>query len=70
MTPEGSLVEAGHVDDEGGSSVVDVNSVADGNLGAAVQPEEGEGGARGGAGQTDGAVGLHQVSIWLNQHDT
>lgn len=51
-TPERSLVVAGHVDDdEGGSLIGDVNSVADRDLRAAVQPEEGEGGAGG-----DGAL--------------
>lgn len=50
--PERSLVVAGHVDeDEGGSFIGSVNSVADGDLRGAVQPEEGEGGAGG-----DGAL--------------
>lgn len=47
-----SPVVAGDVnDDEGGSSIGGVNSVADRDLRAAVQPEEGEGGAGG-----DGAL--------------
>ncbi|KAF3839305.1 hypothetical protein F7725_018022 [Dissostichus mawsoni] len=44
-----------------GSSISDLNSVTSCNLRAAVQPEERERGSRGGAGQTDGAVELHQL---------
>lgn len=70
MTPERPPVVAGHVgDDQGRSFIGDINPVADDDLRAAVQPEEGEGGAGGGAGQTDGAVELHQVSIWLRHDD-
>lgn len=43
------LVVARHVgDDEGGSSIGDMNSVADADLGAAAQPADGERGAGGG----------------------
>ena len=62
MTPERSLVIAGHVDySEGGASIGELNSVTCCNFRAAVQPEERRGGSRGGAGQTDGAAELHQV---------
>lgn len=70
VAPEGSLVVAGHVvDDQGGSSISGVNSVTGCDLRAAVEPEEREGGTGGGAGQPDGAVGLHQVSIRVRHHD-
>lgn len=46
MTPEGSLVIAGHTDDdEGGSFISGLNSVTDGDLRAAVEPGVGERGA-------------------------
>lgn len=46
MTPEGSLVIAGHADDdEGGSFISGVNSVTECDLRAAVEPDVGERGA-------------------------
>lgn len=71
VTPERSLVVAGHVvDDQRRSFVGDVNSVADGDLGGAVEPEEGDGRAGGGAGETHGAAGLHQASTRLRHRDS
>ena len=69
MTPEWSLVIAGHIDySEGGAFISEVNSVTCCNFSAAVQPEESERGSRGGAGQTDGAVELHQVCAAGSYH--
>lgn len=57
--PERSPVVARHLEDgEGGASVGDANSAADCDHWAAVQPEEGEGGAGGGAGQAHGSSWL------------
>lgn len=62
MTYEWALVVAGHVDyRENGAPVGELDSVAGCDLRTAVQPEEREVRSRGGAGQTDGAVELHQV---------
>ena len=64
MTPEQSLVIASHTDDdEGGASISELNSVTGCDLRAAVQPQERRGRAGGGAGQTGGAVELHQVCV-------
>ena len=69
MTPEWSLVIAGHIDySEGGAFISEVNSVTCCNFSVAVQPEESERGSRGGAGQTDGAVELHQVCAAGSYH--
>ena len=62
VAPERSLVVAGHIENsEIGASVAELHSVAGCDLGAAVQPEEGERGPGGEAGQTDGAVELQQI---------
>ena len=54
MTPERSLVIAGHTDDgEGGASISELNSVAGCDLRAAVQPPERQGGAGGDGAQND-----------------
>ncbi|TNN52149.1 hypothetical protein EYF80_037631 [Liparis tanakae] len=60
--PEGSLVVTSHIDyRESGASVSELNSLTGCDLRAAVEPGERGRGSRGGAGQTDGAVELHQV---------
>lgn len=52
-----------------GTAIRELDSVAGRDLGAAVQPEEREGGSRGEAGQTDGAAELHQVrSVGSHHH--
>lgn len=64
MTLEWSLVIAGYIDYiEYGASISELNSGTD--LWAAVQPEETEGGSRGGVGQTDCTVELNQLcDVW------
>lgn len=62
FTLEWSQVIAGHVDySESGASISELNSVTGTDLRAAVQPEEREGGSRGGAGQTGCTVELNQL---------
>lgn len=65
MTPEGSLVVAGHPDDdEGGSFVSGVNSVTGCDLGAAVEPDVGERGAgRDGTPQDSRTLGFGQGAL-------
>ena len=69
MTPESFLIIAGHFDySEGGASISELQSVTCSNFSAAVQPEESERASRGRAGQTDGAVELHQVCAAGSYH--
>lgn len=62
VTSKRPLVIAGHGGDgERVAFVAELNSVAGRDIGAAVHPTEGDGRSERRAGQTDGAVELHQV---------
>lgn len=70
MTDERPLVVTCHFNySENGASIIELNSVAECNLRAVVQPDKRREGSRGGAGQTDRAVELWQVCAVGSYHN-